>query len=202
MSKRPLVIGIAGPSCSGKTSLARHLAERLRSGCLVFELDWYYHDQAGRTLDDIDVDVPSAIDHELLIAHLGRLIDGHAIERPVYDYATHSRAGEGVTIQPAANIIVEGLFALYWPGLYDLYDRAVFILADHDTCLERRIARDTSERGRTVDQVTKQFHQKVRPMYDVHVHPTCAEADLVLSGEDSLESMTMKVLELVLGKAP
>lgn len=202
MADRPRVIGIAGPSCSGKTSLARRLAEYLPGGGLVVELDWYYHDQTGASLEEIDVDVPGAIDHELLVSHLRRLIDGHAVERPAYDYVTHTRASEGVTVQPAANLIVEGLFALYWPELRDLLDHSVFILAGDATCLPRRIARDTRERGRTEEQVTRQYNDKVKPMYDRYVHPTRGNADLLLSGKHSVESMIMGVVELVRGGAP
>jgi uridine kinase len=195
MDAHPLVIAIAGPSCSGKTSLARRLAGRLPGGGLVFELDWYYHDQSGRTIEEIDVDVPDAIDHDLLVRHLGRLIDGRAVERPVYDYATHTRASEGAAIEPAANVVVEGLFALYWPELRALLDRSIFILAGHDTCLERRIARDTRERGRTREQVTRQYHAKVEPMYERYVHPTRDHAGLLLDGLDPIDTLLRKTLD-------
>lgn len=185
----PLVIGIAGPSCSGKTSLARALAGRLPGGGVVFELDWYYHDQSGRSLDDIDVDSPAAIDHNLAITQLRRLAAGHAIERPAYDYHAHARAPEGVIVQPAANIIVEGLFALYWWEVGELLDYAIFIDAGHDTCLSRRIARDTRERGRSADKVTRQYREQVQPMYEQYVRPTREHAGLILDGEQSLDTL-------------
>lgn len=182
MSKRPLVIGIAGPSCSGKSTLARGLAKRLPGDSRVIEMDWYYRDQSGRSTDEIDVDIPEAIEHALLISHLERLIAGEAVERPIYDYATHSRAPEGVVIYPAANLVVEGLFALYWPELLSLLDHAVFIDADIGECLTRRIERDVRERGRSAADVTRQFHRKVVPMYERHVRPTRIHADRVLDG--------------------
>jgi uridine kinase len=183
------VIGIAGPSCSGKTTLARRLAAGLPGGGLVFELDWYYHDQAGVSVDAINVDIPTAIDHRLAITQLRRLIDGQAIERPAYDYATHTRRPQGVMVRPAANIIVEGLFALYWPEVGELLDYAIFIRADHDICLKRRIERDTRERGRTADEVARQFHDKVEPMYEKHVHPTWEHAGLILDGAQSIDDL-------------
>jgi uridine kinase len=193
MFKRPLVIGIAGPSCSGKTTLAHRLAERLPGDGIVFELDWYYHDQSGHTVDDIDVDVPEAIDHTLAVSHLRRLADGYAVERPAYDYATHARAARGVSLAPADTIVVEGLFALYWPELRELYDHAVFVLAEDSVCLQRRIARDTHERGRTIDDVMRQYHRKVRPMYEQYVHPTRHDADLMVHGIEPVEELVGQV---------
>lgn len=189
MDERARVIGIAGPSCSGKTTLARRLASTLPGGALVFELDWYYHDQSGHGIDDIDVDVPAAIDHNLAVIHLRRLAAGHVVERPDYDYHTHARARAGITIHPAPAIIVEGLFALYWEELRAVLDHGMFIEADHGVCLERRIARDTRERGRTAEQVKRQYREKVQPMFERYVAPTCRHAGLVLDGAGSVDDM-------------
>ena len=197
MVNRPTVIGIAGPSCSGKSTLARGLAERLEGGARVIEIDWYYHDQTGRSTDEIDVDIPDAIEHPLLVTHLQRLVAGEAIERPDYDYATHSRSANGVRIEPAPNLIVEGLFTLYWPRLRALLDRAVFIEADANACLARRIERDTRERGRSADEVERQFHAKVLPMYERHVHPTREHAGLVLDGGALAGSLLSDVLNFI-----
>jgi uridine kinase len=158
-------------------------------GGLVFELDWYYHDQSDHGIDDIDVDIPAAIDHELAVAHLRRLAGGHAVERPDYDYHTHSRARAGVTIDPAPAIIVEGLFALYWEELRAVLDHGIFIQADHDLCLERRIARDTRERGRTAEQVKRQFREKVEPMFERYVAPSRRHAGLLLDGAGTMDAM-------------
>lgn len=187
------VIGIAGPSCSGKTMLARTLAGRLPGGGVVFELDWYYRDQSGRDIDDIEVDVPDAIDHDLAVAQLQRLAGGETIERPVYDYATHSRAQNRVALSPAPHIVADGLFALYWPPLRALYDLSVFIDADAETCLRRRIARDTRERGRSADSVTRQFHARVWPMFEHHVLPTRTHAGLVLDGSREVNDLATVV---------
>jgi uridine kinase len=197
MWKRPLVIGIAGPSCSGKTTLARGLCQRLPGGGLVFELDWYYHDQFGHTVDDIDVDVPEAIDHELAVSQLHRLVEGHAVERPDYDYATHSRAPRGVPVQPAANIVVEGLFALYWSELRAVFRHSIFVLAEDAICLQRRIERDTRERGRSVEDVVRQYHRKVKPMYESHVHPTRHHAGLVLHGVEAIGTLLDRAVEWI-----
>lgn len=197
MFKRPFILGIAGASCSGKTSLARRLAEMLDGDALVFELDWYYHDRSDRDVDEINVDVPDALDGGLIVEQLGRLAGGGTIERPVYDYTTHARAAKGVALEPASTIIVEGLFTLHWPALRELLDASVFIQAEHGICLARRIARDTSERGRTIESVMRQYHETVKPMYEEHVHPTRHLADLLMHGEDSVESLTDRVLDML-----
>lgn len=196
MSDRPYIVGIAGPSCSGKTSLARALAGGLPGETLVFELDWYYLDQGGRTIDEINVDVPWALDDALIVDQLERLAGGHPIVRPVYDYATHARTGRGVRVSPADAIVVEGLFALYWERLRRLFDLSVFLLADHKTCLARRIDRDTRERGRTADEVVRQYRRQVGPMYDRFVRPTRHRADVLLGGDGSIAAFAARVARL------
>jgi uridine kinase len=193
MPDRPRIIGIAGPSCSGKTTLARALAQALRGGATVVGLDAYYHDFSGVPEPAIHVDVPDAIDSRLLIEQMLDLAAGRAIERPVYDYATHTRSAQRVRVEPAGHVVVEGLFALYWPALRALYDLAVFVDADHDTCLSRRVDRDVRERGRTRESVVEVYRNKVRPMYELHVAPTRARADIVVSGLDGVDEMVSAV---------
>ena len=187
------LIGIAGPSGCGKTALARALAQRLGSAALL-ALDSYYHDQAGVAEAHIEVDVPEALDERLIVAHLRELAAGRPIERPVYDYATHSRAARGVQIAPAPVVIAEGLFTLHWEGVRALLDTRVFVEADHDTCLARRIKRDTLERGRSEASVIAMYESKVRPNCDRYVNPSRAFADLVLSGLDPIEELVERVV--------
>jgi uridine kinase len=200
MIQRAFVVGIAGPSCSGKTSLARRLHETLDGTSLVFELDWYYRDQRGRSLDDIDVDIPEALDDALIVDQLRHLAAGLPIDRPVYDYVTHARLANTVRVDPSDVVIVEGLFALYWEPLRRLLGASVFITADHATCLSRRIARDTHERGRAVEEVMRQYHRSVRPRYEKFVQPTARYADLVLSGSDPVDSLAERVARLIAGR--
>jgi len=197
MLMRSFVVGIAGPSCSGKTALARRLAEKLPGRTAVIELDWYYRDQSGHSLDDIDVDVPEAIDDALAVVQLERLVDGHAVERPVYDYTTHARTGETVRVEPAEFYIVEGLFTLYWDSLRRLLGASIYIDADHGICLARRIGRDTRERGRTLEEVMRQYHHRVRPMAEKFVVPTARHADLILPGTDPVDSLAARAALLV-----
>lgn len=185
MAPSPCVLGIAGPSCSGKTTLARFLADSLPGDNLVLSFDSYYRDFASlppaeKTI--FNFDAPQALDLELLHQHLKTLARGAGIERPVYQFATHSRALQGEWVEPGDHVIVEGLFALYWPQLRHLYRAAFFVQTDDALCLERRLARDVTERGRTRASILAQYESQVRPMYQRFVLPTRIRADLVVDG--------------------
>lgn len=186
------VVGIAGPSGAGKTTLARALADR--AGGAVFALDAYYHDQREISEAAIQVDVPEAIDAALAVSQLRTLVTGVAVEQPVYDFATHARLESTRLIQPARLLLVEGLFAFFWEDLRAAMHTRVFVDLDHDECLRRRIARDLRERGRTRDEVIAQYEQNVRPMYERHVAPTRSYAHLVLDGQADIEVMAARVL--------
>lgn len=196
-SHTPHVIGIAGPSGSGKTSLALLLAARLPGGGVVVALDAYYRDQRGVPDDAINVDVPEALDHALLVAQVRALSAGEIVQQPVYDYATHARLAATRTVHPAPFVIVEGLFALYWPEVRAVVTTPLYLSLDHERCLARRVERDTRERGRSSDAVRMQYERTVRPMYDRHVHPTRAHARLVLDATQPLETLAGRVLAAV-----
>lgn len=197
-SEAPHVIGIAGPSGSGKSSLARLLVERVPGGGVLFALDAYYRDQRGVHEDALNVDVPEAIDHPLLVSQLQTLAAGQPVRQPIYDYATHARAPVARTIQPAPYIVVEGLFALYWPEVRALIHTPIFLSLDHDACLARRVARDTRERGRSRTAIVYQYERTVRPGYDRFVEPTRGHARLVVDAALSLDAMVEKILATVL----
>ncbi len=186
------VVGIAGPSGSGKTTLANALAER--AGGVVFALDAYYRDQRHATEATIDVDIPDAIDKELAVLQARALMDGTAVAQPIYDYATHSRTDQTRLVEPARVVLIEGLFALYWPELRALIDTPVFMTLDHDVCLSRRIERDLRERGRSRDEVIDTYERKVRPMFDRYVAPTQRHARLVLDGREGVDRLAEEVL--------
>jgi uridine kinase len=196
-SGSPHVVGIAGPSGSGKTTLARLLAERVPGGGVVVGLDAYYRDQQGVCEDEINVDVPGALDHGLLIEQVNALAAGRSVQQPVYDYATHARLADTRVVHPARFVIIDGLFALYWPEVRAAIRTAVFLRLDHDTCLARRIARDVSERGRSPDAVRHHYQRSVRPMYDRHVHPTRVHARLVLDATQPLDALATQVLAVI-----
>ena len=191
------VIGIAGPSGSGKTTLARLLAERAPGGGIVFPLDAYYNDQRDVSEESLNVDVPGALDHHLIIEQLRSLTVGVPIQQPFYDYATHQRSPVRHTVAPAACVVVEGLFALYWPEVRKLISTGVFLTLDHAECLERRVARDSRERGRTRATVVYQYESKVRPMYDLHVLPTRQYAKLVLDARAPAEHLAAHILRAI-----
>lgn len=195
MTQRPRMVGIAGGSCSGKTSIARRVAAAGRS--LVLGLDSYYHDFTGVPEDRIEVDVPAALDQRLLLAQVAALARGESVEKPVYDYATHARRPQGERVEPGDLVVVEGLFALYWPGIRDLLYLAVFVTIDHDTALARRVERDVRDRGRSARSVRAQYRDKVRPNYDRYVLPTKNHADLVLDGLESVGQSARKILEIL-----
>jgi uridine kinase len=199
MNPRPVVIGIAGPSCGGKTVLAEHVASALGAEAVtLFALDAYYRDlsaltPAERALQNFDA--PDALDWDLLRGDVQRLAWGETIETPVYDFAQHIRAARRQPIVPRFYLIVEGLFALYDAVLRESYATAVFVDARDSVCLERRIARDCKARGRTRESVLRQYYATVRPMAERYVLPTRAWADLLVNGEDPLEYTTAQVID-------
>jgi uridine kinase len=203
MESRPYLIGIAGPSGAGKSALAGHLAARL-PGALVLPMDAYYRDLGDLAPDArprVNFDHPEAVDRGLLIAHLERLAAGEAVERPVYRFATHTRAARAETVGPAAHVIVEGLLALHWAEIRRLLALAVFVDLADAACLERRVARDVAERGRSPESVREQYAETVRPMRERYVMPTRRFADLVVSGAAPLEISADRILACLDGRA-
>ena len=194
---RPYTIGIAGPSCSGKTELALALQQRLGPSAGRLPLDAYYRDLVlldPALRDEHNFDHPDALDRHLLFEHLDRLIAGESVEVPHYRFATHSRSPRGRVLEPGAWLIVEGLFALYWEELRDKLRTKLFIDAGDELCLSRRLERDVRRRGRSPDAVRSQYARTVGPMFERHVLPTRIHADLILSGEDPIDRLVKSVL--------
>ena len=184
MAVRPYIVGIAGGTGSGKTTVADKLAEAMPVGrCVTIEHDAYYRDQGHLPAEDrdaINYDHPAALDSELLARHLGELRGGRAVEVPIYDFATHTRRRETRTVAPARVIIVEGILVFAEPALRELMDIKIFVDTDPDIRLMRRIRRDLEERGRTLSSVRDQYHATVRPMHLEYVEPSKRWADLIL----------------------
>lgn len=195
--RKPYIISIAGPSCSGKSTLARSLAQHLttRSVTLLC-LDDYYKDlsalePAERAL--INFDVPDAFEHELFATHLQALANGKSIDRPKYDFAHHVRCSQTVPISPAEFVVIEGLFALHWPTVNQMVDARVFVDLDLDVCLRRRIERDIRERARTPESIVAQW-ETVLPMCQQYVMPTAQHCDLKVNGEEAVDLNTEMIL--------
>jgi uridine kinase len=181
---KPYFIGVAGPSCSGKSCVAAHLAARL-SGT-VLSLDSYYRPLDHLTLQQRiahNFDVPAALDSDLLFEHLRQLQQGCSVQCPVDDLTAQTRTAETVELVPQPFLIVEGLFALYWDELRASLGTKVYIDLDEGICLERRIARDICERGRTRESVLLQYRSTVAPMARQYVFPARLHANLLIGGD-------------------
>jgi uridine kinase len=193
----PLVIAIAGCSGSGKTTLARELATQLEA--TLFPLDLYYRDLSQFPLDTRhkrNFDHPDSLESELIIEHVRSLAKGQPIQRPVYDFKTHSRvAGAFDTIVPAQVVLVEGILALHYAELLPLYNFSIYVNAPNEICLKRRIHRDMIERGRTEQSVREQFEATAKPMADLYVVPSAACASLIVEGTDALDWSVEQVLQ-------
>ena len=171
-------------SCSGKTTLARALGQIL-PGAALLPLDAYYRDLSelspqARAASNFDA--PAALDFPLLLAQLQALARGRAVEHPRYDFTTHTRRPDTQHLFPPAYLLVEGLFALYWPEIRALYQLAVFVEAPHQLCLQRRLQRDVAERGRIPQTVRHQYQSHVRPMAEKYILPTRRHATLSVDG--------------------
>lgn len=198
MKTNVYVISIAGPSCAGKTQLAQKLANELRGSVLL--LDSYYRDLSFMTPGErtrVNFDSPFSLDHELLIEQVRVLTGGETVQRPIYDFATHTRLPQFESFCADEFLIIEGLFALYWPELRELCGTRVFVDVPDKVCCGRRQLRDVIERGRTVESVVTQFTETVQPMAARYVRPTSKYADILLSGEQPLSRSAEAVLEHV-----
>ena len=192
----PVVLGIAGCSGSGKTTLAAELAREL--GGTHFPLDHYYRDLAHLPLAERfkqNFDDPELIELPLLAAQIAALAKGESVERPLYDFTTHTRvAGRTETITPRAFLLIEGLFALHYEPLLPLYHLRIYIDAPDDLCFERRLKRDIEQRGRTPESVQRQYEETVRPASIAYVRPSAARADLIVDGTGALDWKVERVL--------
>ncbi len=192
------MIGVAGLSGSGKTALARKLAPHLDSE--VITLDAYYHSQSHLSLAEranLNYDHPDALDWPLLSAHLAALSRGEPIEEPVYLFDQHTRAQRTRRIEPRSIFIVEGILALHHPAVRELLDVSVFVTTRDEECLRRRLERDIAERGRTRESVLDQYYSTVWPMALQYVLPSRKYAEVVVSGEEPLDSSVNAVLRVL-----
>ncbi|HVU46314.1 MAG TPA: uridine kinase [Terracidiphilus sp.] len=192
----PVAIGIAGCSGSGKTTLAAELARAL--GGIHFHLDNYYRDLTYLPLEERmrqNFDDPELIESALLAKHVAALARGEAIDRPLYDFSTHTRVkGRTERVEPGAFLIVEGLFALHYPELLPIYQLRVYIDTPDTLCFERRMKRDIEQRGRTPESVREQYEATVRPASVAFVRPSAAHADLKIDGTGALDWKVERVV--------
>lgn len=186
MSKRqtPLVIGIAGGSGSGKTTIAHIILDRVGAERIAFfPHDSYYRDLSDLSLSkraEVNFDHPNSLETELLVEHLKRIRAGNPIEMPVYSFTTHSRTEQTIRIEAQPIILVEGILIFAEPELRDLFDVKIFVDTDADIRFIRRLERDINERGRTVASVIKQYQQTVRPMHLEFVEQSKRYADVII----------------------
>ena len=180
-----MLIGVAGGTGSGKTTLTRHLKEHFGDAVTVIGHDSYYKRQEDRTFEErsrVNYDHPDAFDTDLLIRHLKELKAGRPIQCPVYSYADHNRTDRTVEILPSRVIVVEGILIFQDAALRDMFDIKIFVETDADERILRRCLRDVEERGRTLQSVAEQYLATVKPMHEMYVEPTRKYADIVVLG--------------------
>ncbi|HHQ6405120.1 TPA: uridine kinase [Enterococcus faecium] len=198
---KPIIIGVTGGSGSGKTSVSRAIFNNFPDhSIMMLEQDSYYKDQSHLSFEErlnTNYDHPFAFDNDLLIQHVGDLLNYKAIEKPVYDYVAHTRSQATIIQEPKEVIILEGILILEDERLRDLMDIKVYVDTDDDIRIIRRIKRDMEERGRTLDSVIEQYLTVVKPMYHQFIEPTKRYADIIVpeGGENhvAVDLITTKV---------
>lgn len=179
-----LIIGIAGGTGSGKTTVVRQIIDELKHEEVdVISQDSYYQDTSHLSFEDrkkINFDHPKSIDFELMAEHLTQLRGGKSIQQPVYSFKEHNRTGEFVEIQPRKVVIVEGILILTHPEIRELFDIKIYVHADSDERLIRRLKRDIAERGRDLEEVLWRYQTTLKPMHQQFIEPTKEFADIII----------------------
>lgn len=204
---RPFLIGVAGGTCSGKTTVSERLAELAgQSHVALIKLDSYYVDRPDLSLDEramANYDHPDAFDWKLLNDHLAALAAGAPVPVPIYDYVDHRRSGDVRMVHSSRIVVVEGILVLYEPHLRERFDLRVFIDTDSDMRLIRRLRRDVAERGRTPESIITQYLTTVRPSHEQFIEPSKRYADVIFPhgglNEPALDVLLARVRELALG---
>ena len=195
MDNKILVIGIAGGTGSGKTTLMNNIIEKFRDDVTVISHDNYYKRHDDLTYEQrcgLNYDEPAALETDLMAVHLDRLRQGQTIDCPVYDFTVHNRSDETIPIVPKRVIIVEGILIFENKPLRDLMDIRIFVDTDNDVRLCRRIVRDVRERGRTLESVINQYLDTVKPMHEMYVEPSKKYANIIVpEGGKNLVALDM-----------
>ena len=191
-----IIIGIAGGTGSGKSTFTNRIKKEFQDNVAVLYHDNYYRDQSHLELEErkkTNYDHPDALETDLLIEHLTKLKNGESIECPVYDFTQHTRSDKKVTVEPKKVILVEGILVLADERLRDLFDIKVYVEADADERILRRMIRDVRERGRDMEGVMEQYLTTVKPMHYLYVDPTRSKADIVInSGKNPVAFKVIK----------
>lgn len=203
----PFIIGIAGGTGSGKTYIAKQLQAINPEKIILISHDHYYRDRSDVPLEDrkkLNFDEPAAIDEDLFIEQMTALKSGQSIEMPQYDFSTHTRSPNIKKINPASVIIIEGILILTDKRIRDLLDLTIFVDADADIRLARRLKRDVGKRDRTYTESLNQYLISAQPMHDKYVEPGKDEADLIINNnreikdlEDAIETVSARILEVL-----
>lgn len=196
-----LILGIAGGTGSGKTTIAKHLESALPSGSVsMVEHDWYYRDRSDLTFDErtqLNYDHPDALETGLLIEHLAELRGGRPADVPQYDFKTHARKSQSRPVEAAPVVIVEGILTFVDPALRALLDIKIFVDTDSDIRAFRRIRRDIEQRGRSFSSVREQYYRTVRPMHVEFVEPSKRWADVIIpEGGDNDVALDLIIVKL------
>lgn len=201
MQKIPLVIGIAGGSGSGKTTVAQEILKRVGVTRIAYlQQDSYYKDLTGLDRvqrDEVNFDHPNSLETELMIQHIASLRDLKPIQVPIYDFATDSRTGETFVVEPRNVILVEGILIFVDPDLRKIFDVKIFVDTDSDVRFIRRLTRDITERGRSTESVIHQYQTTVRPMHLEFVEPSKRYADVIIpEGGHNVAALDMVVARI------
>lgn len=204
--RKSVIIGIAGGSASGKSSISRRLKEKYENtnSVVIIRQDDYYKDQSHKTMEErvkTNYDHPFAFDNDLFVTQLKQLMEGIAIEKPIYDFVVHTRSNETEHILPSDVIVIEGLFILEDEQLRNLCDIRIFVDTDDDIRFIRRLIRDVKKRGRTIDSVIEQYTTTVKVMHNTFIEPSRKYADIIIPegghNQVAIDLLTTKISSII-----